>query len=175
MTTTEKPGQTQRWLVEMRSEVAREAARRAAIARPKSKGQKPLEGEDLVEVCMHCVAVVDNPRRGAALRAEAQRVFDAASDVMLYQNVGRKWSFYPMSLSVKGFYTRMVAELVDSLPDDVKDAHLGEIEAAKVVARCCDNDTYCMDFRQTCHDALLPVLAALKQAPDGTPRLEVVT
>lgn len=129
-----------------------------------------VQRSDVLEWARVACAVMDNEARPESVRREAQKVFDDCSHDLLYTNGPEKrYHLHPAAFHVRGFYRRLVDDLLSCLPDEAKAANPVQVNLAGLAADLVDNHQFSIDYRVEAVDALRGVLLALEPA-----RLRVV-
>lgn len=120
---------------------------------------------DLVEWARVACAVMDNEARPESVRREAEQVFaDCSHDLLYTDGPEKRYHFYPVAFRIKGFYRRMVDDLLELLPDEAKAANPVLVTLAGRAADLVDDQRFSTDYRNEAVDALRDVLRALEPA-----------
>ncbi|HME78917.1 MAG TPA: hypothetical protein VKI00_25665 [Mycobacterium sp.] len=120
---------------------------------------------DILEWARVACAVMDNEARPESVRLGAQQVFaDCSHDLLYTDGPEKRYHLHPLAFHVKGFYRRMVDDLLESLPDEAKAANPALVTLAGCAAELIDNQRFSTDYRTEAVDALRDVLRALEPA-----------
>lgn len=123
-----------------------------------------MRREDVTEIFWHAMAVRDNQLNSAQRRADAAKVYEAAADSMAFQNDPTKpVSVPPAEFSIRNFFSDMVSQLLDRLPEQVFEEYPGDVQLAKTVANSADDQRLCTDARLFALDVLQSFIEDLEE------------
>jgi hypothetical protein len=128
-----------------------------------------VQRDVLVAASQIAAGLADDPGEDADLRQDVQELYEAISDVLMYDEpADRGIRLVPMSFRITNFYTDMTSEFVLDLGgEEIETDHPVRCLLARLAAELADNQSYSSDFRLDALDALNQVLAGLKSAVES--------